>query len=135
MRHNKSYTRAAPHATRTTLRKELHMSRYIAKRGVTNEAPMQVRIYKPSKTAMQSGQAKTKAWVLEPVSPSRKDAESLMGWVSSADTLSEIRLCFDTMDEAVAFAAAKGWQAVVQPAHTRAMIAKSYSDNFAFKKP
>lgn len=95
---------------------------------------MQVRIYKPSKTAMQSGQAKTKAWVLEPVSTNRKDAEPLMGWVSSSDTLSEIRLSFSTLDEAVAFAASKGWSTVIQRAHSRAPIPKSYSDNFSFKK-
>jgi len=64
--------------------------------------PMVARIYKPAKTAMQSGKANTKAWVLdfEPEQP--PEVEPLMGWTSSGDMRQQIRLRFDTKEEAVA---------------------------------
>jgi hypothetical protein len=63
---------------------------------------MFARIYRPAKTAMQSGRARTKDWVIEfergAVAP-----EKLMGWQSTADTSSQVRLAFDTREEAIAF--------------------------------
>lgn len=95
---------------------------------------MQVKIYRPSKTAMQSGQAKTHQWVLEAVPQHRKDPENLMGWVSSKDTLSEIRLKFPTQAEAVAYAEQQGWTYTIAPAHNKTIRPKNYSDNFQFRK-
>jgi hypothetical protein len=65
---------------------------------------MLARIYKPAKTAMQSGLAKTKEWVLdyEPASP--REVEPLMGWTSSGDTLAQVRLFFETQEEAIEYA-------------------------------
>ena len=65
---------------------------------------MVARIYKPAKTATQSGQAKSKKWVLdfEPALP--RQVEPLMGWTSSEETQTQVRLFFDTREEAVAYA-------------------------------
>src|ERR1700752_2764453 len=95
---------------------------------------MTARIYKPSKTAMQSGIANTKAWVLdfEPESPRR--VEPLMGWTSSADMRQQLRLRFDTKDEAVAYCERHGiaYQVFEWAAPTRHGL--SYADNFAFRR-
>src|SRR5215471_7322737 len=92
------------------------------------------RIYKPAKNAMQSGTAKTKDWVLdfEPEEP--RQVEPLMGWTSSGDMRQQVRLQFDTAEEAVAYCERHGipyqlWQSKPQ---TRRVI--SYSDNFSFKR-
>ena len=58
------------------------------------------RIYRPAKTAMQSGRAKTRKWVLEYEPTSRRDPDPLMGWSSARDTLNEVQLHFDTLEEA-----------------------------------
>ena len=62
------------------------------------------RIYRPAKTAMQSGRAKTRKWVLEYEPATRRDPDPLMGWSSARDTLNEVQLRFDTLEEALAFA-------------------------------
>ncbi|MEO1542982.1 MAG: NADH dehydrogenase ubiquinone Fe-S protein 4, partial [Pseudomonadota bacterium] len=56
---------------------------------------MAARIYRPAKTAMQSGQARTKEWVLEHEPQSAREIEPLMGWTSSRDMAAQIRLEFD----------------------------------------
>ena len=70
---------------------------------------MVARIYKPTKTAMQSGTAKTKDWVLdyEPEQPLRA-IEPLMGWTSSGDMKQQLRLSFETREEAVAYCERNG---------------------------
>jgi hypothetical protein len=93
------------------------------------------RIYKPARTAMQSGEAKTKEWVLdfEPEQP--REIEPLMGWTSSGDMRQQVRLQFETAEEAVAYCEREGipYQLFAQkPAHQRPTI--SYSDNFSFKR-
>ncbi len=64
---------------------------------------MSARIYKPAKTAMQSGQANTKSWLLdfEPEEP--RQVEPLMGWTSSGDMRQQVRLHFGSKEEAVAY--------------------------------
>ncbi len=64
---------------------------------------MTARIYKPAKTAMQSGNAKTKEWVLdfEPEQP--REIEPLMGWTSSGDMRPQVQLRFDSAEEAIAY--------------------------------
>ncbi|MFN3459841.1 MAG: ETC complex I subunit [Oceanibaculum sp.] len=92
---------------------------------------MLARIYQPSKTAMQSGRAGTHRWVLEyaPVTPRRP--EPLMGWVSSGDTMNQVRLRFATKEEAIAYAQKEGLQFVVEEPKARAIKPKAYADNFA----
>ena len=66
------------------------------------------RIYQLPKSAMQSGRAKSEGWVLEfPPSEARKP-DPVRGWIGSADTQAQVRLTFDTQDEAVAYATRKG---------------------------
>jgi hypothetical protein len=65
---------------------------------------MLARIYKPAKTAMQSARAKTKEWVLEYEPATRQEIEPLMGWTSSNDMLSQVRLFFETKEEAIDYA-------------------------------
>ena len=64
---------------------------------------MKVRILKPAKTAMQSGQRNTKEWVLE-AEPARKELDPLMGWTGSRNTMEQVKLFFHTLDEAKAYA-------------------------------
>ena len=68
---------------------------------------MQVRIYKPAKTAMQSGQRNTKEWLLES-EPAPKEIDPLMGWTSSRDTMQQVKLYFATLEEAKAYAEKEG---------------------------
>jgi hypothetical protein len=95
---------------------------------------MPARIYKPSKTAMQSGSANTKSWVLdfEPEAPRR--VEPLMGWTSSGDMRQQLRLRFGTREEAIAYCERHGIAYQVfetTPVKRRAI---SYADNFSFRR-
>ena len=96
---------------------------------------MQVRIYRPAKTAMQSGKANSQAWLLEYEPAARKEADALMGWLGSTDTTQQLRLKFATKDEAVAYATRKGLEfQVVEPATKKPVPTKNYADNFRFDK-
>ena len=92
---------------------------------------MKARIYKPAKTAMQSGRAALKGWLLvyEPETP--KAVEPLMGWTASADMRQQICMQFDTLEEAVAYAERNGIPYEVEPETAkREQQPVSYSDNF-----
>jgi len=94
---------------------------------------MSVRIYKPSRNAMQSGKAKYDHWVLEFVATAPRTVEPLMGWTSSADTRQQVKLAFDTKEEAIAYCEREGLAYQVIPENPAArVIKKSYSDNFKF---
>ena len=92
------------------------------------------RIYRPTKTAMQSGRAQARKWILEyePATPRRPDP--LMGWASAADTLNEVQLRFNTCDEAVTFAEKLGLDYAVVAPHDSAERPKSYADNFRYDR-
>ena len=92
------------------------------------------RIYRPAKTAMQSGRRQTRKWLLEFEPASRREPDPLMGWASAEDTLNEIRLSFDTLDEAVAFAAQRGLDYAVSAPHEDTPKPKSYADNFRYDR-
>ena len=91
---------------------------------------MVARIYKPAKTAMSSGQAQTQRWALEYEPERPRTIEPLMGYTSSDDMKSQIRLMFDTKEAAIAYAERNGIPyRVFEPKEaTRAVTA--YSDNF-----
>jgi hypothetical protein len=93
---------------------------------------MAARIFKPAKTAMQSGEARTKEWVLEfePQAPETRDP--LMGWTSSSDMLAEVRLEFESREDAIAYAVRNGVAYTVNEPKPRRPIRKSYADNFKF---
>ena len=87
------------------------------------------KIYKPSKTAMQSGYRKSKNWILEFDTLDTK-ISPLMGWESSLDTMSEIKLEFSTKEQAINYAKKNNIDYyVVEPQKTK-IIKKSYTDNF-----
>ncbi len=91
---------------------------------------MNVKIYKPSKNAMQSGHGNGNNWVLEFESNAEKNAESLMGWTSSSDTLSQVSMTFPNKEDAIAFADKKGWNTTIMAENIRRIKPKNYSDNF-----
>jgi hypothetical protein len=95
---------------------------------------MLARIYRPSKTAMQSGKANTKEWVLEFEPASARVADPLMGWTLSTDMNGQVRLLFDAREEAVAYAQRHGiaFEALASP-HAKRII-KAYADNFAYAR-
>ena len=92
---------------------------------------MTARIYKPAKTAMQSGQAKTKEWVLDYEPDEPQQVEPLMGWTSSSDMKQQLSLRFDTKEEAVAYCERHSIPYQVFEAKQAARRGLSYADNFA----
>jgi hypothetical protein len=93
---------------------------------------MKVRIYRPAKNAMQSGRGRTREWRLEYEAVSARRPEALMGWSSSQDTLNQVRIEFDTMQEAVDFAVKNGWDYSVALPHERRVVPRNYVDNFKY---
>ena len=87
------------------------------------------KIYKPSKTAMQSGMGNTKNWILE-FESMNKAINPLTGWISSKDTMSEVRMKFSTKELAVAYAKKNNIKYKVIETKKRNFIKKSYADNF-----
>jgi len=96
---------------------------------------MRVRIYKPSKTAMQSTHAKKPRWVLEYVPTAKRQPEPLMGWVSSEDTLNQVKLKFENREDAIAYAEKQGWEYTVTVERDRKVKPRSYMDNFKYIPP
>jgi hypothetical protein len=96
---------------------------------------MDVRIYQPPKSAMQSGRAVTGSWLLEYELPTARRPEPLMGWTSSNDTLNSVKLRFDTKELAIAFAEKNGWGWSVEEPHARRVRPRSYADNFRQPPP
>jgi hypothetical protein len=95
---------------------------------------MPARIYKPARNAMQSGTAKTKEWVLEYEPEQPRTVEPLMGWTSSADMKSQIRLQFDSKEEAIANCERHGIPCQVVEPKEPARRTMAYADNFAFSR-
>jgi len=93
----------------------------------------QARIFKPAKTAMQSG-ARTRRWVLAYEPASRRQPDPLMGWSSAEDTLNEVWLHFDTMQEAIAFATKQNLAYTVIRPQESTEKPKSYADNFRYDR-
>ncbi len=94
---------------------------------------MRARIYQPAKTAMQSGTARTKGWVLEFAPASAREVDPLMGWTSSSDTQSQVRLRFDSKEAALDYAREHGLDAIVQEPKRRKpnIRPRGYGENFA----
>lgn len=94
---------------------------------------MRARIYQPAKTAMQSGTAKTRQWILEFSPEERREIDPLMGWTSSGDMNSQVRLRFQTKEAAVDYARDNGIDAVVIEPKTRKpnIRPRGYGENFA----
>lgn len=91
---------------------------------------MPARIYRPAKSATQSGGARTKFWLLEFDRDTAPEIEPLMGWTSSTDTKTQVRLRFATEEEAVAYAKQQGLAYRVEQPTLKTRKIQSYSDNF-----
>ena len=89
------------------------------------------KIYIPSKTAMQSGRGKTKKWLL--VYESEQNFMNPLMGESSTDTLQEIKIEFETKEQAVEYAKNNNINFEIQKTQKRKMIIKSYADNFINK--
>jgi hypothetical protein len=95
---------------------------------------MRARIYRPAKNAMQSGKARTRAWLLEYEQERPRTIDPLMGWTSSDDMRQQVCLEFDTAQEAVAYAEKHAIPYQVFEPHNPVPRPKSYSDNFRFDR-
>ena len=94
---------------------------------------MLARIYQPARNAMQSGQAKTKTWILEFAPEEVRKVDPLMGWTSSDDTQSQVKLQFETKEAALAYSKDNGIDAVVSQPKTRKVNIRQrgYGENFS----
>ena len=95
---------------------------------------MSARIYQPAKTAMQSGKAKTDAWVLEFDAETPRQVEPLMGYTSSSDMNSQIKLSFSSLEEAENYARKNGISYSVQKPQEAKRRPMAYSDNFNYNR-
>lgn len=94
---------------------------------------MRVRIYKPARNAMQSGTARTKNWVLDFPAADTREIDPLMGWTSSDDTQSQVRLRFETREQAEEYAREKGldFEVITPQARAHNVRTRGYGENFA----
>jgi hypothetical protein len=95
---------------------------------------MLARIYRPAKTAMQSGRANTRLWELAFEPASARSPDPLMGWTQSTDMNGQVRLRFTTREEAVAYAQRHGIPFEVTNDPQSKRIIRAYADNFAFHR-
>jgi len=93
---------------------------------------MKARIYKPSKSTMQSGRGKLGDWVVELESETAKHPEALMGWTSAGDTLSQIKVKFSTLKQAEKYAKEQGFEYTILQPRERKVKPRNYGDNFKY---
>ena len=91
---------------------------------------MKVKIFKPAKTAMQSGRSKFNKWVLKFSDKKNQLKDTMMGWNGGSSTISQIELKFSSKEEAVNYAKKNGIDYEVLETRERKVITKSYADNF-----
>lgn len=93
-----------------------------------------IKILKPSKTAMSSGKAKTHQWKIDFNSTSGKYREFLMGWTGTTDNRYQSDLFFKTKEDAIAFAEKHQLSYEIEEVNPFHLVPKSYGDNFKAKK-
>ena len=91
---------------------------------------MQAKIYKPAKTAMQSGRAKYNKWILKISDSKNQTKDTMMGWNGGSNTISQIQLQFKTKEDAINYAKSNDLDYEVLATSERKVISKSYADNF-----
>ena len=94
----------------------------------------QARIYSPARSATTSGAAKTGMWVLEFERESPRTIEPLMGYTSSRDMMGQVKLTFDSLDEAVAYATREGVPYRVETLKAPRKHKRTYADNFNYDR-
>ena len=95
---------------------------------------MTARIYQPARNAMQSGNGKSDEWVLDFEPATARSIEPLMGWTATDDTQRQVRLHFDTREEAIAYAEKAGIPYLVSEPKKPVRKIISYSDNFKWSR-
>ncbi len=95
---------------------------------------MVARIYRPAKTATQSGKAKSHTWVLEFEPESPRSIDPLMGYTSSDDMKQQIKLRFETKEDAIAYAKRNGLSYRIEAPKERPVPTIAYADNFKFNR-
>ncbi len=95
---------------------------------------MPARLYKPAKTAMQSGRAKTREWVLEFEATERMHQDPLMGWAGSRDTQTQVFLNFPSQEAAIAYCTKHGLDYAVVAQQSAPLKLKAYADNFRYDR-
>jgi len=92
---------------------------------------MQVKIYQPAKTTTQSGK-KTQPWLLVPIeNENHRSIDNIMGWTSSDNTLTQVKLKFPSAEEAIKYATNQGWDYQITQPQNAKIIIKSYAENFS----
>ena len=91
---------------------------------------MTARLYQRPLSAMQSGKANGDEWVLEFVPADRQQHDPLTGWYGSSDTKRQVKLRFDTLEEAETYARQAGIDVTVEPPRVHRLKLQAYSDNF-----
>ena len=95
---------------------------------------MVARIYKPARNAMQSGEARSREWLLEFEPEQPFGREPLMGWTTMSDMKRQIKLRFSSREQAEEYARRHGIPYIVLPAHEKKPKHKSYADNFSTRR-
>ena len=99
---------------------------------------MTAKIFKPSKTAMQSGRNATASrghdWVLEFSRETAACPDRLMGWQSSSDTARQVKIRFPDKESAIAYAEAHNIVYQLSEPNMRRVKPRAYADNFAFSR-
>src|ERR1051325_6103643 len=95
-------------------------------------AVMSAKIYRPAKTAMQSGKAKTHLWLLEFDQEEPRRIDPILGYTSSADMKQQLKLSFETLEQPCAYAERNGIEYRVLKPKEAARQTVSYTDNFRF---
>mgnify|MGYP003802949367 CR=1 FL=1 len=83
---------------------------------------------------MQSGRGNAGRWILEFDQASARRIDALMGWTSSSDTNTQVRMQFDTSEAAQAYATKQGWSFQVLQPKERTVRYKAYADNFRYDR-
>lgn len=91
---------------------------------------MGAKIYKPTKNAMQSGKANIKKWVLEFRQEDTRSIDPIMGWTSNSDTKGQLKIKFDSLEEAEKFAQSHKIDYIVTMPKAPKLIKQAYADNF-----
>ena len=88
------------------------------------------RITQYDRKTTQSGKAQTGRWLLEFERVEGQRADPLTGWAGSGDTRTQIRLWFDSQEEAIAYATRNGFECHIVPANPVPLRFQAYADNF-----
>jgi hypothetical protein len=92
---------------------------------------MKVKIFRPTKSAMQSGKRNTKKWLMEPIEEKNiRSISPITGWVSASNTSSQLGFIFESKEEAITFAEKSRFEYQVEEPKNLVVTKKSYTANF-----